>query len=272
MKSTKWWKSRNSMVAFSVGGVLAITGLVVWAIFFYPYVTTQDARVAADVINITPMQQRGRIITIHAKEGERVKKGDLLIEMDHELAEAALLRAEAKLTYASKELYRYTKGVSMHWAVEHDLDLMKREDAVARAEFRIAKTNLEDTYLRSPADGVIIRNLAEVGNILEPGQTAMVVAGIDDAWISANIEETSIALIEPGQPVFIHVDEGYDLKGIVKEVIQSTAAQFALIPSDNASGNFTKVVQRIPIKVAIEEKGVNFLRVGQSVELKVKVH
>ena len=272
MEKVNWWKTRKTKLALLSGILLSLPMALAWYILFYPYVSTDDARVAATTIQVAPLLQRGRIIAVHIQEGDRVKKGDLLVELDHEMAEAGLLRAKARLHYAERELNRYTKGAALNIAMQHDVDLMKRDLDVARSEFQIAKENLEDTYLHSPSEGIVIRNLADEGNLLEPGQTAVILANMNEAWISANIEETSIADVRPGQPVEIHVDEGFDLKGKVLEVIHATASRFSLIPSDNAQGNFTKVVQRIPIKVNIDSDRKTELRVGQSVELRVKVH
>jgi len=268
----KWWKTRNARIAFLVGCATVAIGTPVWLIRFFPYVSTNDARVAAAMIGVAPQRQSGRIVAVHVNEGDVVKKGDLLLEMEHTVAEAGVLNAKARYAYASSELKRYTRGVSLRVAVQHDLDLMRRDSDVAEAEFQIANANLDDTYLKSPIDGIVIKRIAEVGNVLEPRQTAVILANIQEAWIAANVEETSINTIRKGQPVKIHVDEGYDLEGSVDEVIRSTASQFALIPSDNASGNYTKVVQRIPVRIAITSGRRELLRVGESAEVRIRVH
>lgn len=271
-ETNKWWKTKKSKIVFLISACVSIVGLFIYFFVFYRYVSTDDARVAAQMLRIAPLLQSGRIISVHVKEGDRVKKGDLLVELDHNLAEAGLLKARATLTYATKELARYSKGYMLQVTMQHDLDVMQREVDVAQAELQIAQARYDDTFLKSPVNGVVVQKIAEVGNLLEAQQTALVIANVENAWVSANIEETSIKLIHPGQSVQIYVDEGYNLKGSVEEVIRATASQFALIPSDNASGNFTKVVQRIPIKVALEPNQTQALRVGQSVELKVRVH
>lgn len=117
----------------------------------------------------------------------------------------------------------------------------------------------------------MVQKLAQTGNILETNQTAVTVVDIGHAWASANIEETSVALVRPGQRVTIYIDEGGKLTGKVLEVRKATAATFALIPSDSSAGNFIKLVQRIPVKIELDpHPGVN-LRVGQSVEVKIRV-
>ena len=90
-------------------------------------------------------------------------------------------------------------------------------------------------------------------------------------WVSANIDEKSVALIKPGQPVYITVDEGGVMKGKVSDIRKASASVFSLIPSNNASGNYIKVTQRIPVRIDIDERnGVN-LKIGESVEIRIRV-
>ncbi|HEY1405390.1 MAG TPA: HlyD family efflux transporter periplasmic adaptor subunit, partial [Spirochaetota bacterium] len=142
---------------------------------------------------------------------------------------------------------------------------------MARAELQLAQIALEHTFLKSPTTGIVIKKYAEVGNILETNQTALTLVDIEQAWISANIEETSILNVKPGQSVIVHVDEGGTLTGKVAEVRKAAASTFSLIPSDNASGNFIKVVQRIPVKIVLDPHPGKILRVGESVEISIKV-
>ena len=100
---------------------------------------------------------------------------------------------------------------------------------------------------------------------------AFTITDIDKAWISANIQEKSVGDIKPGQKVFITIDEGGKLTGKVTEVRKSAASVFALIPSDNASGNFVKMEQRIPIRIELDPHPNTTLRVGASVGIKIKI-
>ena len=117
---------------------------------------------------------------------------------------------------------------------------------------------------------MVIQVPAKTGNIIEPSQTAVMISDVGHAWVSANIEETKIARVKPGQSVHIDIDEGGSLSGKVSEILDATASQFSLIPAENASGNFTKVVQKIPIKIAIDNYPANkILKAGQSVTIKI---
>jgi membrane fusion protein (multidrug efflux system) len=98
------------------------------------------------------------------------------------------------------------------------------------------------------------------------------VVDLSHAWIAANVKETATALLRAGQPASVSIDEGGALSGHVQVVTQAAASQFALIPADNAAGNFTKVVQRIPVRIAIDPSPrVAALRVGESVEVRIRV-
>lgn len=268
----KWWQTQR---AKSVGlAALAVTlvGIVVWWFFLHPYVTTDDARVAATLVRVAPEGVSGKVIRVAVKEGDRVKKDDVLIELDHRVSEAQLERAKAKADQAQKELDRISAIVKQHGLPPRELDIATSNSQTADAEMKLAQIALDNTTLRSPTDGVIIQKSTEEGDIVEAGQTLLTISDVDHAWVAANIEETSVGLIKPGQPVHITVDEGGTLEGKVLEVRDSVASQFALIPSDSGAGNFTKVVQRVPIKVEIDSKPEGVLRAGQSVEIKIKVH
>jgi len=268
----KWWQTTRSKRLGAVMLIIAITGTIVWRIFFYPFISTDDARVAMTVVRVASFGTGGRIIKVNVEEGSRVKANDMLVELDHRIPQAKYDRAKAKADFAEKEFQRMQQLFRQGSVTPQNLDNARSNYDSAKADLNEAEVALENTFLKSPFDGVVIQKVAEVGNILESGQTALSVADVDQAWISANIEETSVGLVKVGQPVHVSVDEGGKLQGKISEVRSATASQFALIPSDNAAGNFTKVVQRIPVKVALEPGQGSHLRVGQSVEIKIRVH
>jgi membrane fusion protein (multidrug efflux system) len=211
------------------------------------------------------------VIAINAVEGDRVKKYQVLVELDHTLAQANFDKAKAHAELSQRDFERMSQLYSSSSIPKKDYDLAKANADTAKAELAMAQQHLSDTYLRSPVDGVVVQKNAVLGNILEQGQTAYTVADIDHAWIAANIEETSVGHVKVGQPVKIDIDEGGKTNGKVLEVRHATAATFSLIPSDSGAGNFTKVVQRIPIKIQLEPNDARTLRVGQSVEIKIRV-
>lgn len=269
-KKPVWWKSEMTRkVLISTAGV-AILVLLTWFFFFHPYISTDDARVAMTIVRVAPSGVSGRIDKVNAEEGTVVKKGDVLVELDHRIYQAQVDRAQSKVDLSRKELNRLENLVRQNSAPQRDLDNARSNFTLATAELTLAQVALENTFLKAPFDGIVVQKIAEVGNILENGQTAVSVADRAHAWIAANIEETEVADVKAGQPVTISIDEGGKLTGKVSEVRAATAGQFALIPSDNASGNFVKVVQRIPIKIAIDNPSET-LKSGQSVTIRIKV-
>ena len=201
-----------------------------------------------------------------------VKAGQVLLELDHQVPEANRLKAQARAQQSERELKRIEQLASQNGVPQRDVDNARAMAQTAKADLDLAQISLERTFIKSPTDGVVVQKVAEVGNILEPNQVALTITDIDRAWISANIEETAVAGVHPGQPVTVTIDEGGKLDGKVLEVRSAAASQFALIQSENPSGNFTKLVQRIPIKVELAPHPERPLRAGQSVEIKIRVH
>jgi membrane fusion protein (multidrug efflux system) len=203
--------------------------------------------------------------------GDFVKAGQVLIEIDRRMPEAQYKKAKARYQLARIELDRARGLAEKSISAVRELDNAKANYEMAEADFRLADINLQNTYLKAPIDGVVIQKLAQPGNVIDPGQVALVISDVDHAWVEANIEETNISRIKVGQPVSISVDEGGSLSGKVEEITSAAASTFSLIPAENASGNYTKVVQRIPVKIALDPHPGRVLKAGQSVTVKIKV-
>lgn len=266
-----WWTTPRTKKAVFALLAAALISTGIWIFEFRPFLATDDARIAMTLARLAPVNVSGRIEKVSAAEGSHVKAGDILVEIDHRVPQANYDKAKAKADLARRELDRIKRLATDGSATPQSLDQARAATATADAELKLAEVALENTYLKSPFDGVVVQKLAEPGNLLEQNQTALVIADETNAWIAANIEETAVGAVTVGQPVRIMIDEGGSLKGTVSEVRRSVASQFALIPSDSGSGNFTKVVQRVPIKVTIDNKEKLPLRVGQSAEIKIKV-
>jgi membrane fusion protein (multidrug efflux system) len=132
-----------------------------------------------------------------------------------------------------------------------------------------AKINSGYTTVRAPSDGYITRKSVEVGNQIKVGQPLMAIVPLDDIWVVANYKETQLENVRPGQKVRIEVDSYPSEKftGRVDSIMAGTGAVFSLFPPENATGNYVKVVQRIPVKIVImkESDPQHVLRVGMSV-------
>jgi len=135
-----------------------------------------------------------------------------------------------------------------------------------------AELNLQYTSIISPVNGVVTDRSVEVGANVQPGQELMRVINLDDIWVTANFKETQLRNMRVGQQVTIHVDTtGQDYKGHVQSIAGASGSITSLLPPENATGNFVKVVQRIPVKITFDkgETSQHVLRPGMSVEPKV---
>jgi len=123
----------------------------------------------------------------------------------------------------------------------------------AEAALRNAKVTLDDTTIAAPSDGTIVRKGANIGDSLSPGQTIVTMTQTNYVWVSANFKETQLQNVKPGQAAEVEVDAlpGVVFKGHVKSINEASGNATALLPADNATGNFTKVVQRIPVRIEL---------------------
>jgi membrane fusion protein (multidrug efflux system) len=136
-----------------------------------------------------------------------------------------------------------------------------------------ALLNLQYTKILAPVGGVVSKN-AEVGMNVQPGQQLFSIVPLEDVWVTANFKETELKYMRPGQRAQIKVDaNGRTYKGHVDSIANSSGARTSLLPPENATGNFVKVVQRIPVKIVLEpgQNSDHYLRLGMSVEPKVTV-
>lgn len=168
---------------------------------------------------------------------------------------------EARASLAGEEA-ALVKAVQ---AVKTQGEKIKRQNALARQ----ARLNLSYTRILSPAEGLVTRKSVEVGNQLQAGQPIMSVVSMKDAYVVANYKETRLHFIKPGQPVKLKLDAypGKKFTGRVDSIMAGTGAAFSLFPPENASGNYVKVVQRVPVKIVFDdiEEAEPYLRVGMSV-------
>ena len=143
----------------------------------------------------------------------------------------------------------------------------------ARALAANAQLQLDYTHITAPASGEVSRKQVEVGQLVAAGQPLMSIVADTGVWVTANFKETQLAKIRPGQPVEFEVDAygGCVAEGKVESVSGATGAKFALLPPDNATGNFTKVVQRVPVRIAVIKpcSGNRPLRPGLSANVHV---
>jgi membrane fusion protein, multidrug efflux system len=153
-------------------------------------------------------------------------------------------------------------------------DIQSREGAVEAAQAQLDTALLQLSYCKifAPVAGVVGDKHVEVGQRVQPGEQLLVITQIEDQWVDANFKETQIAHMHPGQGVTIHVDAlDQDFQGYVQNMPGGTGAVYSLLPPENATGNYVKVVQRLPVRIRFNrgQAGLERLRPGMSVEAKV---
>jgi len=148
--------------------------------------------------------------------------------------------------------------------------------AQAQADLAYAELQLQYTEVRAPVDGVVSRRTVELGQVAQMGQPLLAIVPLHDVWVIANFKETQLARIRPGMKAEVHVDTFSDraFQGTVDSLAAGTGARFSLLPPENATGNWVKVVQRLPVKIKIDPAqfgNPDTLRAGMSAEVTVKL-
>lgn len=145
----------------------------------------------------------------------------------------------------------------------------------AEASRTLAQIDLANTVLRAPVNGVVGARSVRLGALVQPGTPLLSIVPLDRVWVVANFKETQVARMRPGQAVTIRADSfpGVAIPGHIDSFSPASGAQFALLPPDNATGNFVKVVQRIPVKIAVDPDGPlrGRLRPGMSASVDIDV-
>src|SRR5262249_2018521 len=129
--------------------------------------------------------------------------------------------------------------------------------------------NLQYTQIKAPVAGTVSRKSIEVGQVVQPGQPLLAVVPLENVWVTANFKETQLENMRPGQKAVVKVDAygGRNFNGHVDSIAPATGARFSMLPPENATGNFVKVVQRVPVKIVLEsgQDPERQLRPGMSV-------
>jgi membrane fusion protein, multidrug efflux system len=252
------------------------------------YVTTDNAQVEAPVVMLAA-KVPGYIVDVKVVEGQKVKAGDILAEIDSrdyqntlkqiqsELASLESRRRDAERNYQRiSQLYKQSAVSTQQYdsATAGFNEVKSKYEAVA-AQVDQAKLNLDNTKIKAPMDGSIAKKSVEIGQLASAGVPLVGFVGNSERWVMANFKETEIGAIKVGSSVDIEIDAigGKSYRGSVSALSAATGATFTLLPPDNATGNFTKVVQRVPVKIKLEnlaDADLDLLRAGLSAYVKVK--
>jgi membrane fusion protein (multidrug efflux system) len=281
---------RRRPLLFGLAGAAAMLVLI----FGLPYVryartheSTDDAFIEGHVVAISPKVASNVTRTL-VDDNSRVKAGDLLVELDPRDFEARLAQARGNLTAGEAEAIRartdaqrYERLVEQGFVSRQDRDNAIAKDRAAagqveqlKAAVRQAELDLSYTRIYAPESGRITRKSVEPGGYVQVGQTIFSIVP-ERVWVTANFKETQLRYMRPGQPATIKVDAYPDRRftGHVDSIQAGAGARFSLLPPENATGNYVKVVQRVPVKILIDEgpDPAHVLGPGMSVVPAVKV-
>jgi len=267
-----------------------------WQMVGSRYVTTDNAYTAAEVAQVTS-ETGGLVEEVRVVDTQKVNKGDVLVVLDAVDAKLAMAQAQAESARAKAQL-----AIAVSDAERASIDLKRREalagsgsvsgDELTRAKngARIAlaaleaakatveqarvncdraEIDLERTVIRSPVDGVVVHRQVQLGQRVQPSAPLLSVVPVQDMYVNANFKEVQLEAVRPGQPVEMVSDlygERVVFHGEVEGFSGGTGSAFALIPAQNATGNWIKVVQRLPVRVRLDpaELIAHPLRVGLS--------
>jgi membrane fusion protein (multidrug efflux system) len=190
-------------------------------------------------------------------------------------AEKAVEQARARVHEADAQVEGAAVGPSQVKSSEARAQGALARVAQKRAEVDQAKLNLTYTTITAPVNGIIGRKAVDAGQNIAPGQQLMSIVALDDVWVSANFKETQLKDMRIGQKVTFDLDaNGRGYTGKVERIAGASGAKFSLLPPENATGNYVRVVQRIPVRISIDpgQNDDHALRPGMSVTPKVQIH
>lgn len=269
-------KMQTNRRATMAGIVLALIGLVL-AVYYWRYSSTHewtdDAAIDAHIVSISS-KIAGQVLHVWVDDNQLVKKGDLLVEIDPidfevrlDQARATLAAVQAEATRTSKDAARYKqlfeRGQVSRQAFDKsvaDADVSKATSILDEKKVAAAELDLSYTKITAPESGRIAKRGVELRSYVQVGQPLMAIVPTE-VWVTAKFKETQLEHIRPGQPVKIKIDtySGHPFRGHVDSIQAGAEARFSLLPPENATGNFVKVVQRVPVKIVFDESTEGFL-------------
>jgi membrane fusion protein (multidrug efflux system) len=212
--------------------------------------STDDAFVSSHV-HVIGSRIAGTVLEVQVKDNQLVKKGDVLIKLDPKDYEVQQKIAQANVIKTEAKLKQWGGFLRPNEQLQKNLD--DADALAAAASLEQANLNLQYSEVRAPEDGKVGNRAVESGQQVQPGQALMALVE-QTPWVIANFKESQVAKLRPGQVAEISVDAipGHEFKGHVDSIAPGSGATFSLLPPDNATGNFTKIVQRIPVKIVFE--------------------
>lgn len=236
--------SRRGLAIF---GLLAVIALVAAGYAYWQhetlYPSTDNAQVQANIIQITPVVT-GLIMDVKVQEFAEVKQGDVMVELNQGPFRATLKRAEIRRDIAQQQAAQATGAQAA-----------AAKGNAEEADIAVAEANAElgHATIKAPIDGTVGKVRIRPGEVAKAGVPLFPLVDTSTWWVDANFKETDLARIKPGQSatVWLDSDPSKKLTGKVEAVSRASSSAFSLMPSENATGSWVKVVQRFPVRIAL---------------------
>lgn len=278
----------NKKYALGAVGFFIVIGALHFVYEHVTYVETDNAQVEAHTVLLTP-KVSGFIREVSVTTGKKVKKDEVLVQIDDrdykaaaDSARSELLSLEARKRDAEKNYSRIKSlyAQSVVSAQQYDnttanYNEIKAKYDSAASHLAQAELNLENTQIKAPSDGIVATTSAEVGQLASAGAPLVGFVSSEARWVIANFKETDIDDIQVGKKVNVTIDAvpGKTYHGTVESISSATGSTFTLLPPDNATGNYTKVVQRVPVKITLESlEPSDYEKIQAGLSAVVKVH
>ncbi|MBS1961999.1 MAG: HlyD family secretion protein [Bdellovibrionales bacterium] len=266
---------------------VAVVGLLYFTYEEIFFVSTDNAQIRGNA-TLLSAKVNGFITKVNVEENQKVKAGEVLAVIDakdydakssaatNEM-EGLAARAKDAQTNAKRVKELFAAGAvtrqQLDSATASATELENRLEAL-KSQVELSQYAVNDTQVRAPSDGVIARRSAEVGMLASPGIPLFGFVSSESRWVVANFKETDLKKLKIGAEAEISVDAigGRKFHGVVESLSPATGSTFSLIPQDNATGNFTKVVQRVPVRIRLEglnAEDIDALKSGLSADVKV---
>jgi len=274
-------------------GVLAGIALAAGAYWYFigsHYVSTDNAYVSAEVAQVTPSVD-GTVKAINVTDTQSVKAGDVLVVIDDIDAKLALARATGAFVRAQSDAQRAELDLERRKAVASSGSISREELTTAENALRVAQAlcitakaaieqaqvDLGRTVIKSPIDGVVAKREVQLGQKVHAGTLLMSIVPNADVYVNANFKENQLKKVKPGQKAELVSDRygsGVVFHGRVEGLAGGTGSVFSLIPAQNATGNWIKIVQRVPVRITLdpEELAKHPLQVGLSMTATINTH
>lgn len=289
-----------------LGVIGTIVVVVLYSRYLDYYVTAEDAMVDGNIILISANTQ-GRIMSLPLNIGDPVTKRMELARIDitgyralseinrtnaseYRNLESSLKDEESLILREKQAKDDYDRGVKLHkngFITQQDLETLKtrwQDLAVQlhrtrklvmtdRVALSISESHPLNYTVHSPINGQVVERIGQIGQVVSPGQPILSVSDPGVFWILAKIKETRMGHVKVGQPVDIDIDTYPSRKfhGHVERILPTSAAEISLLPAENASGTFVKVVQRIPVRIQVDDAKSEKLLPGMSAEIKIHI-